>query len=75
MTKETIKEAIVRIKLEIARLDYSGKKYISDKQFIADSFSHSIFQDEVGCITDQCEGKCWIVYLTSTGKFNYHRAI
>jgi hypothetical protein len=68
----SLKEAIEVFKLEIARLDYSGARYVRDKQVIADSLNHSVLNDNLGYITDPAIGRVWIVHLTQTG-FRYSK--
>ncbi len=70
---ETIDEALNRIALDIARLDYSGAKWIRDKQIIADSFTKRVFSNDCGALVDPHNGVTWVVYKGLT-QFLYQKA-
>ena len=70
MTK-TIIQAIEEFKLDIARVYYSGARYISNKQTIADSFRHVLFTEFCGAIEDETNGRVWVVYLGPSSEWRY----
>lgn len=70
---KTIHQAIEMFKLEVAILDYSGIRYIKDKQAIADSFEVRIWTDDVGGFVDLHNGRVWVVYKHKDG-FRYSHA-
>lgn len=57
--QETLNEAMERIALEIARREYAGAKWTSNKQSIADSFQRRSFNDLAGALVDHSTGRCW----------------
>jgi hypothetical protein len=71
----TLPQALDEAALHIARLDYSGKRYIADKQVIAESFTRNVYTDECGALIDSATGKVWVVARAfADGVYRYWRA-
>lgn len=62
---ETLNEALDQAAMEIARCDYSGRKWTKDKQVIADSFTRRVYTDSVGALIDEACGVVWVVCMES----------
>jgi hypothetical protein len=67
-----LNQAIETFRLDIARLDYSGPRYITDKQAIAETLNVKVFSDQCAAIEDPHNGTVWVVYFDQN-KWRYSR--
>lgn len=70
---EKLREVLDKHALRIATSEYAGKRYIADKQKIADGFKRCELNETTGALVDTENGQVWVICIESENLSTHYK--